>query len=191
VVALDSSQTRRLAKQDGRTVILEDDGDKMADAIAKAIELGAGAPLSEAEAAQWAVRACKSIHQLGVTRNDAYAIGRIRPALIEALNADSAEVQKAAAMALSVLADASAQRAIVKLAVSADASEEVRIAAFQAGSESAQRFGAQITDEQASDIVNVVIGDGSRELRIAAARMQGSLNLPSEKVKDLILSTGK
>jgi HEAT repeat protein len=189
VIALNNASTRSLAEEDGRVVILEENGKGMAESISNAIKLGAGEPLTQDEASQWAVRACKSIHGLGLTRNEVYSIDRARPALIDALDADSDDVKVAASEALSVLADASAQRSIVKLAVNPDAGEDVRIKAFQAASNSAKRFGAQVTDDQAAQLVQVVIGDGSQELRVAAAQLQGSLNLPSEKIKNLILTT--
>ncbi|MFP4215005.1 MAG: hypothetical protein ACLFVH_03680 [Phycisphaerae bacterium] len=189
VVALNNAATRALAEEDERVLVVDQSGQNMADSIAKAIKLGAGEPLSQDEAAQWAVRACRSIQGLGITRNKVYEIDRARPALIAALSADSDEVKVAAAQALATLADASAQRSIVQLALNVDAGERVRIEAFKAASTSARRFGSQVTDSQAGEIVQVVIGDGSQDLKVAAAQLQGSLNLPSDKAKDLILST--
>ncbi|MFP4054402.1 MAG: HEAT repeat domain-containing protein [Phycisphaerae bacterium] len=191
LIATINGATRGLQKTDTRVVVVRQGvaGQDVADALAKAIELGAGKPFSPQEATTWAVRACESLRGLGVSGNTVLNVDVARPALMEALDADADAVKIAAAGALATLWDASAQRGIVSLALSTDASETVRVQAFKYGAESARRFGSQVTNDQAAAVVDTVLGDGSADLKQAAAQLQGALNLPSEKIKDLILST--
>jgi hypothetical protein len=56
--------------------------------------------------------------------------------------------------------------------------------------ESVRKFGNQLTDPQIKGVYDLVIGTGAEPLRVAAAQAYGSLNLPSEKSKSLILQAG-
>jgi len=106
--------------------------------------------------------------------------------LAEVLTTGADEVKVAAAGALAAMDQAEAQRAIAALAVRAEAAEAVRIEAFRAASESVRVFGNQLTEALVEQVIEVVAGDGSLELRDAAAQLLGALNLPSEKIKSLI-----
>ena len=63
----------------------------------------------------------------------------------------------------------------------------VRIACFNAAAESVRRLGNLVTEEQAEKVIGVVNGKDSLAVREAAAKFLGSLDLPSEKIKDLVL----
>lgn len=191
VVASNATACRRLAEKDGRVVMIpvNPTADDISGGIEEAMALGVGEPLSDDERIDWAVRACQTIRQLGITNNEIYDLSRSQPTLIGVLDGRSEDVQVAASGALAMLESAKAQRAIVSLATNPDASQAVRIEACRAGAESVRRLGNQLTEDLASAVVDMVVSDGEQALKVAAAQLQGALNLPSEKVKDLIVTT--
>ncbi|MCY2927511.1 MAG: hypothetical protein NT031_19150, partial [Planctomycetota bacterium] len=145
-------------------------------------------PAQYPEARAWAVQAAGSIRQLGLAHNAAYDLQATRLALIDALDRPTqGEVQTAAANALSVLAGPECQRAIVETACKGTVMPNVRVACFNAAAESVRRLGNLITEEQAEKVIAVVNGKDALVVREAAAKFLGALDLPSEKIKDLVL----
>jgi hypothetical protein len=69
---------------------------------------------------------------------------------------------------------------------------EIRVAAFGSLAESAKINGSLLGEDQVDEIYGIVGSqEAAAELRSAAAGAYGALNLPSEKVKDLILDQAK
>ena len=125
-------------------------------AVEKAVQLGAGKPLSPEDASNWAVKAANAVYTLGLTNNPVLDVKYTQKTLIGALGDKRGEVQTAAAGALAMMNNAEAQRAIVALAVAGQASEKVRVAAFGSLSESVKSFGNLLTDDQAQAVLEVV-----------------------------------
>jgi len=188
VIATDSR--RELAERDKRLVLTgpEAKSDAVAKALAAAAKLAAGRPMSPEDADKWAVRAAKAIRLLAITKNTVLDYKRAQGALIEALKT-KAQIQVAVADALSVMRAAEAQRAIADLANDAKTAESVRIAAYDCLIASVRKYGNQLTEAQSQSVVEVVLGGGSHALRQAAAQTLSPLDLASEKMKQLILST--
>ena len=84
---------------------------------------------------------------------------------------------------------ADAQRGIAKVATDEANDEDIRIPAFNDLSASLRRFGNQLTDDLVESVIQVVTSKGTPELLDAAAQALGAMNLPSEKVKSLIMQT--
>jgi len=182
---------KTLAAKDRRIVQLDASADAqaIADGLAEASSLAAGEEMTDQQAAQWAVRAANAVEYLGATSNKVYDITRAAGALIDAADDPREEVRLAALAALAVMDLADAQRALAKVAVDQANDENVRITAFNDLSASLRRFGNQLTDELAEAVVEVVTGEGSAELLNAAAQALGAMDLPSEKIKSLIMQT--
>jgi hypothetical protein len=178
----------KFAEKDKHVVVIEKlDATAVTAAVEKAVQIGAGKPLTPEEASNWAVKAADVIRTLGWTNNPVLDVKYTRTALIGALSDKRGEVQIAAAGALAMMDASEAQRAIATLAVSGQASEKVRVAVFGSLSESVKKFGNLLTDDQAAAVLEVVTdAKASRDLRDAAAGALGALNLPSEKIKTLI-----
>ncbi|MFB3890414.1 MAG: hypothetical protein ACE15C_00175 [Phycisphaerae bacterium] len=189
VVVTDDAAVAGQFKNDPLAVVVGTGGN-VADAAAKAAAAGAGPALAPEQAVAWAVRAANAARLLSITSNTVYDLKRIQPALIEALNNTSPEVQLAAAEALAVMSSAEAQRAVAGLTLKADLPEKNRIELLRVLTESVRRFGNQLTDPQIKGIYDLVVGTGAEPLRVAAAQAYGSLNLPGEKGKSLILQPG-
>lgn len=184
---------RRFAERDARSVTLDRQTmapQAIADALDQAIALSAGEPVDAQQAQTWAIRAARAVETIGQRTNVIYDVLRSVDSLAEALQADSPDLQKAAADALAVIQSSQAQQAIVTLALNDQASEDVRIAAFQAASRSVRRFGNETTDDQARAVVEMVSAAKDQgPLNEAAARLLGSMNLTSEKMPELIERT--
>ncbi|KPK79047.1 MAG: hypothetical protein AMJ81_13870 [Phycisphaerae bacterium SM23_33] len=193
VVALarlaETSDAREMAKTDPLLLLLAEEETEAAgvqDVLKKIGELVNTLPPEEA--ADWAIRAAAALRMLADTGNVVYDLTSAVKPLIAALADKRDPVRIAAAGALAPLGAAQSQRAIADLADDAEASEEVRLAGYACLSESVRLFGNQLTEKQIKAIIDVVTAAGSLKLREAAAQALGALNLPSEQIKQLIVT---
>lgn len=193
VIHNNAPSLRRFAERDARSVTLASEtmeAQAIAQALAQAIAMSAGEPVDAQQAQAWAIRAARAVETIGKSTNVIYDVLRAVDPLADALQADNADLQKAAAAALAAIQSSQAQQAVVGLALNDQAPEDVRIAAFQAASRSVRRFGNEAADDQARAVVEMVSNAKDQgPLNEAAARLLGSMNLPSEKMPELILST--
>lgn len=148
--------------------------------------------LGEELTAQYALRAIQAMQQLALTRNTVINLSKAMEALIEVTVSGNAEMRVLAADVLARLESPQAQRAIAQMALSSENSEPIRIAAFGALTISAKQNANLLLSDQI-DAIYAIVGSVETEaqLRAAAAGAFGALNLPSEKVKDLILDQAK
>ena len=189
VIASQTERFQTLAKGDSRVRLVAPNAAaaEVGQAIGEVVQVAGGAPLTAEEAGQWAVRAARAIRLLGMTRNAVYDIARCRGTLIAALGDGRAEVKTAAAEALATIPGPQAQQAVAALGIDAAQAEPVRLAALRALVEAVRRFGGALGDKQSGAIIDIVI-KSSGELKMAAAEALGSLNLPSDEIKELILT---
>lgn len=143
-------------------------------------------------AEEYAVRAAKVMLKLGKTRNRVINLSAAQNAVINATRDSRANIQMLAGQILAYLDSPDAQRAIAVMALDENNAMDVRISAFNSLATSA-KFNANLLDVTAIDAVYSLVSskDADPNLRSAAARAYGSLNLPSQKVKDLILDQSK
>ncbi|MDY7010017.1 MAG: response regulator [Planctomycetota bacterium] len=190
----DVAAVNNLAKNDSLVIVLSDEGldaAGLAEAIKSASEKASGAAaMDEAQAVEWSIRAAKCLRLLAMTNNPVYDLTDATKSLIAAMSDKRDEVRIASAQALAQFRAVEAQAAIAALAVDTEAAEQTRIAAYTALSESVRRFGNQLTEKQVRAVIDDVMGDGSLDIRNAAAQTMGALSLPSEKVKELIKTAG-
>lgn len=143
-------------------------------------------------AEEYAVRAAKVMLKLGQTRNPVIDLSAAQTAVINATKDSRAEIQMLAGQILAHLTSPEAQRAIASMALDENNALDVRISAFNSLAHSA-KLNASLLDVATVDAVYALVSsqDADPQLRSAAARAYGSLNLPSQKVKDLILDQAK
>jgi HEAT repeat protein len=140
----------------------------------------------------YAIRACDAMFRLAQTRNKVIDLSTALPSLVSAAADARNEIKIFAAQILAYLSSPDAQRAIADMALKEDNEIEVRIAAFDALAISAKVNANLLLDEQINQIYSIVQSTTvDTELRSSAAAAFGSLNLPSRKVKDLILYQSK
>jgi len=140
----------------------------------------------------YAIRAAKAMLKLAQTRNPIIDLSAAQRTLIMAINDKRKGIQILVGQILAYLDSPDAQRAIAAMALNSDNDLEVRISAFGSLGISA-KLHANLLIEQMVDGIYALISSEATDpgLRSAAAAAYGALNLPSQKVKDLILDQAK
>jgi hypothetical protein len=140
----------------------------------------------------YALRAAKAMLAIAQSRNRILDLSPAEGALIAVTKDKRAEMQMLAGQVLAYLNTATAQQAIAAMALSEENSREIRIAAFNSLAASGRHNGCLLDDQTIAVVYSLVSSkDIDPALRAAAAIAYGSLNLPSQKVKDLILDQAK
>ncbi|OHB64595.1 MAG: hypothetical protein A2Y77_02775 [Planctomycetes bacterium RBG_13_62_9] len=140
----------------------------------------------------YALRAAQTLHNLGVSRNPVVDLSPAQPALISVTTGPRQEMQILAGQVLAYINSPNAQRAIVEMALAAGNDMSVRVAAFESLVCSAKLQGNLLPDASIAEVYKLIsTNETDPALRGAAAAAFGSLNLPSQKVKDLILDQAK
>ena len=140
----------------------------------------------------YATRAINVMLKLAVTRNSIVNLSEAKEALIAATKSSREQIQNTAGQVLARLSSPDAQRAIAQTALLESNSPSVRIAAFNSLAISAKLNAKLLTTEQIDAIYALINSEKTEaQLRSAAASAYGALNLPSKRVKDLILSQSK
>lgn len=140
----------------------------------------------------YSLRAARVINKLASTRNKVIELSRELEAIIEATEHENPEIQRLSCDTLAYFGEPQAQQAIADMAFNEDLPVEMRINAFGCLASSAKVNGSKLSDETIDDIYNLLSSNqAASELRTAAASAYGALNLPSRKVKDLVLDQAK
>ncbi len=168
--------------------------ENLAEALAGSAEqVGENMELWDEElAGSYALRAAKVMLKLAQTKNPVIDLSAAQDALINATKDKRTEIQVFAGQILARLCSPDAQRAIAAMALSEANSLDVRISAFACLAISA-KLNANLLDEQKVDAIYLLVSskDIDPALRGAAAAAFGALNLPSQKVKNLILDQAR
>lgn len=140
----------------------------------------------------YALRAANVMLSLAQTRNAVIDLSLARDTLIGATKDDRPQIQVLASRILAYLKSPSAQRAVATMALAENNDMDIRIAAFESLALSAKINASQLDDERIDAIYALVSSTQTDpELRSAAAVAYGALNLPSRKVKDLVLDQSR
>ncbi len=147
----------------------------------------------EAEAAEsYSIRAMDTLERLASGGNPQVDLSAALEGLMEMTRSGPPEMQMSAGRVLSSLSSPQAQRALVQMALADSNLSEVRLAAFASLAESAKRNGNLLLSEQVESLYQLVQSrQADAVLREAAAGAFGALNLPSQRVKDLILEQAR
>ncbi len=140
----------------------------------------------------YALRAAEVMLKLAQTRNPVIDLSGAQDALVRAVTDERSEIQILAGQILAHLDSPGAQRAIAVMALDADNAPDVRISAFDSLATSAKLNANMLIEPMVDSIYTLISSDDTApDLRSAAAAAYGALNLPSQKVKDLILDQAK
>lgn len=147
---------------------------------------------NEQIADSYALHAAEVMLKLAQTRNPVINLSAAQDTLVSAVNDERPEIQILAGQILAHLDSPGAQRAIAGMALDNNNADDVRISAFDSLATSAKLNANMLTDSMIDSIYALISSDDTApELRSAAAAAYGALNLPSQKVKDLILDQAK
>lgn len=140
----------------------------------------------------YAMRALNAMLKLAIAGNEVIDLRAAEKTLIDASEDSREDVQIYAGRILARLYSPDAQRAVAETALNEQNSMTVRTEAFTSLAVSAKKYGNMLTEMLIDDIYGITADMGAdAELRTAAAGAYGSLNLPSSKVKTLILDQAK
>ena len=161
--------------------------------LAKAIvKENAVQALGDELAGVYAIRAVGIMLDLAITRNELIDLSKARNELIKVTKADWEQMQISAGQVLAHLESPDAQRAIASMGIDESNSLQVRIEAFASLAVSAKKNSSLLEGEMIDAIYAIVSSvEADPDLRAEAASAYGALNLPSIKVKDLILDQSK
>ncbi len=166
----------------------------LAEALAQNSEQPAeNIPMWNGELADlYALRAAKVMFKLAQTRNPVLDLSAAQDALVAATRDKRTEIQMLAGQILAHLNTPAAQEAIAAMAMAESNSQDIRIAAFGSLAVSA-KLNANKLDDATIDAIYALVSskDIDPGLRAAAAAAYGALNLPSQKVKTLILDQAR
>ena len=169
--------------------------ENLAGAISRAdsnSDANAATAWSQELADSYTVRSAMVLLKLAQTRNPVIDLSRAKETLINATKDKREQIQILAGQILAHLDSPDAQRAIAVMALAEDNSMTVRVAAFESLANSA-KLNANLLDDAKVDAIYSLVSSlqTDPQLRSAAATAYGSLNLPSRKVKNLILDQAK
>ncbi|MCD4831135.1 MAG: HEAT repeat domain-containing protein [Anaerohalosphaeraceae bacterium] len=160
--------------------------------LAEAISQAASDSWPQEKADSYAIRAAEAMLKLAVSRNKVVDLSLAMAALIGATADEREEMQIYSGNILAYLESPDAQRAIGQMALAEKNSMAVRITAFESLAISAKINANLLLEGQIDSIYSIIEStETDSELRGAAAAAFGALNLPSRKVKDLILNQAK
>ncbi len=147
---------------------------------------------NEELANSYALRAAKVMLKLTQTRNPVIDLSAAQGTLINATRDEHPEIQTLAGQILAHVDSPDAQRSIAAMALAEINTMDVRIFAFNSLAISA-KLNANLLDNEMVDAIYSLVSSQEivAELRSAAASAYGALNLPSRKVKDLILDQAR
>jgi len=173
-----------------RSIVVEN----LTEAVAQTLEpeTRSSEDWSQQLAHSYAIRAVKAMLSVVQSRNPVIDLSPAMAVLIKATKTNQTDLQVLAGQVLSYLESPDAQRAVAAMALSQANPKNVRIAAFDSLAVSAKLFGSLLDGRSINAIYSLVASkQADPELRSAAAAAYGALNLPSEKVKDLILDQAR
>lgn len=143
-------------------------------------------------APQYATRAVQAMYKLALSRNKIVDLSLAQSALVAVTERTAPEMQIAAGEVLAYLGSPEAQRAIAAMAMNEQNDKDVRLSAFASLALSAKLNANLLLSEQVDALYTLVSStEADAELRAGAAGAFGTLNLPSERVKTLILDQAK
>ncbi len=160
--------------------------------LSQAIAQKADERISQELTDEYAERAAAAMLKLANSKNKVIDLAVATETLVDATKDRRDNIKVASSQILARLASSQAQKAIADMALSEDNSDQIRIAAFESLAVSAKAGGNLLDDGSIDSIYEIVSSKtGDADLRSAAAAAYGALNLPSRKVKELVLDQAK
>lgn len=158
--------------------------------LAEAIHSGATG--DDPTNARYAERSVKALIALASQGSGAFQLVMAQEALVEAVATGNDNMKVWAAQVLAHIDSPAAQAEIAKIAVSSSQEASVRVQAFHSLATSAKRFGSMLDEALVAQVYELIGSNETEpELRAASATAFGALNLPSRRVKDLILDQAR
>lgn len=183
LVSTDTQYTLSTAKPDDAAAITA--------AIEEARKRNGAIGMDEKIATSYAQRSAELLAKLAISRGQVFDLSQAQATVLAALDDARPEIAKAAGNVLAVLNSRDAQGALVTKAADEKTADELKISFLKNLSNNIKMFGNQLDGGLIETLRKIATGQGSVELRSAAAEALGALNLTSDQVKTLILEQAK
>ncbi|HEY3242732.1 MAG TPA: HEAT repeat domain-containing protein [Phycisphaerae bacterium] len=162
------------------------DGQMLATRLSRvAAEVGQ-TTLTPDSALELALEAAETLRGIALNGRTVLDFGAAEPMLVSALASPSEELRVTCASVLALAETASAQRALSDLALKTDNTESLRVAVFGSLADSAKHAGNKLTEEQVNELVKQAMDEPNLNLRTAASKALGALNLTTSKASEII-----
>ncbi|MEM8874991.1 MAG: HEAT repeat domain-containing protein [Planctomycetota bacterium] len=159
--------------------------------LAAAIEEGRAAagslPLDEQLATEYSLRAGELLKDISESQSNVFNLAPAKGPLLDALDDEREAVVLLAADVLGGLDDADAQLALASSAGETGADADVRSGLYEALAKNARNFGNKLSGDAVNALRGTVVSEPNLEVRTAAAKAYGALNLPAEQAKQIII----
>lgn len=160
-------------------------------AIDDARKRGGMLPLDEATAAKYATRAADLLAKIAISHSPVFDVTISQNLLLAALDDARPAIVKSDATVLGLMNSPEIQPALLAKGLDEKTSDELKIAAYQSLATNARNFGNQLDSDQVDKLLKVVASAPNVEVRTAASEARGSLNLPADQAKQLIIQQSK
>ena len=144
-------------------------------------------PILKAEADHLALTAAELFVQVASRDGRILDTAAAGETLIKALRDERTELVKLALQGLSLIPYSANQQAIADYAMDNRTAMDMRLLALYRLGESARLWGNQLTEQQIASLMKEVLEGKPSAYHSKAARVVGTLNLPSELIKKLVL----
>ncbi|MBI4581557.1 MAG: HEAT repeat domain-containing protein, partial [Planctomycetes bacterium] len=136
-----------------------------------------------------ALEATRALQRIAAKESRVFDPAVAEPALVTALNHHaSEEVRIAAGRVLALLNTPTAQTAIAAVALAAEQTATLRMAAFGSLAESARYLGNRLNEQTTKELIKAATSEPNLDLRTAASQALGStINMPAELAVEAIL----
>lgn len=133
-----------------------------------------------------ALQSARVLRGLALTNNPVFNIADAESALISALASQNPELRDIVADVLGYLGTPAAQSAVADRALGDADTADVRIKMFGALADAAKRRGNHLNDSQVQRLIKIAEGDPNLDLREAASKALGAMNLPSNPASAIV-----
>ncbi len=155
------------------------------NAILNLVEANVGTLITADEADRYAAKALQTLRDIAVSNTSAFDVSQAAPALVEALDNYTGDLRMTAAITLSWIDTAECQQALLRAALR-ESDEFDQLILLGLTSDSARRFGSQVSDSQIRRLATLV-HDATGPTATAAAQTHGALDLPASSAVPFIL----
>ena len=155
----------------------------------------ASLPIDQTSAASYAMRAADLLEQLAFTQTVAQQgvlnLASAEQTVLAALNDPRPDVVKSAGEVLGYLNSQPAQAAILQKVLDEKTADEVKVSLLKSGATHGKFFGNRLSGQQVQALDKLIESQAPQEVKDAAAEFRGSLNLPADQARTLILNQSK
>lgn len=190
-----SPYTARAAAEPLLGVTQAQDAAGLQAAVDQARAKAASLPIDQTAAASYALRAAELLEQQAfaqtVSQQNVLNLAAAEQTVLAALGDARPEVVKAAGEILGYLNSQPAQAAILQAVLGEKTADDVKVSLLKSGAVHGKFFGNRLSPQQVQTLDKLIESSTNQDVKNAAGEFRGSLNLPADQAKTLILNQSK